>query len=118
EWGQRQEGFRARLTECGLTAATVTSPAELETAILHALVALREKQSATEPTTQRAVWSVPPLRGDEVTRPELAEALVAAVLSPHASAVGVTTGLVGAGGFERRRWRGWSRMTRRCARSS
>ena len=45
------------------------------------------------------MWSVPPLRGDEVARPELAEALVAAVLAPDAGAVGVTTGLVGAGGF-------------------
>ena len=39
------------------------------------------------------------LRGDEVTRPGLAARLVSAVLSPGAAAVGVTTGLVGAGGF-------------------
>jgi NB-ARC domain len=40
-----------------------------------------------------------PLRWDEVERPELGEALVAAVLSQEAGSVGVTTGLVGAGGF-------------------
>ena len=45
------------------------------------------------------VWSVPPLRGDEVRRPELAEALISAVLAADAGAVAVTTALVGAGGF-------------------
>ena len=34
------------------------------------------------------MWSVPPLRGDEVARPELAEALVAAVLAPDAGCGG------------------------------
>jgi Holliday junction resolvasome RuvABC ATP-dependent DNA helicase subunit len=42
---------------------------------------------------------VPPLRGDEVARPELAEALISAVLAADAGAVAVTTALVGAGGF-------------------
>ena len=68
--------------------------------MLHALVELprtaRRARAAGQPGP---VWSVPPLRGDEVARPELAEALVAAVLAPDAVAVGVTTGLVGAGGF-------------------
>jgi hypothetical protein len=45
------------------------------------------------------VVGVPPLRGDEVARPQVAEALVAALLAPGAGSVGVTTGLVGAGGF-------------------
>ena len=45
------------------------------------------------------VCSVPPLRGEEVDRPELRARLVAAVLAPDAGSVGVSTGLVGAGGF-------------------
>jgi len=45
------------------------------------------------------VCSVPPLRGEEVDRPELRARLVAAVLAPGAGSVGVSTGLVGAGGF-------------------
>ena len=100
EYGARQHAFRARLADSGVTAATVTTPGELEAAVLHALVELPREQAATaaEPVAG-PVWSVPPLRGDEVARPELAEALVAAVLAPDASAVGVTTGLVGAGGF-------------------
>src|SRR3982750_2201250 len=38
--GARQHAFRDRLAESGVTTATVTSPAELETAVLHALTAL------------------------------------------------------------------------------
>jgi len=45
------------------------------------------------------VCSVPQPRGDEIDRPELSGELVAALLSPEAGSVGVTTGLVGAGGF-------------------
>jgi hypothetical protein len=52
------------------------------------------------------VWSVPSLRGDEVERAEVAKALVAALLAPGAGAVGVTTGLVGAGGY-----RPWKKLT-------
>jgi WD40 repeat protein len=45
------------------------------------------------------VFAVPPLRGDEIARPELMEELIGAVARPGVSAVGVTTALWGAGGF-------------------
>ena len=101
QFGARQEVFRTRLADSGLVTATVTNPAELETAVLHALTALsRRSAAATDaPATQGPVWAVPPLRGDEVARPELSDAVVEAVLAPDATTVGVTTGLVGAGGF-------------------
>ncbi|MEU4746678.1 DUF4062 domain-containing protein, partial [Actinosynnema sp. NPDC023658] len=38
--GSRQERFRQRVRDSGLTVAAVSSPAELETAVLHALVEL------------------------------------------------------------------------------
>jgi hypothetical protein len=100
EHGARQQAFRARLADSGVTTATVTSPSELETALLQALVELaREDAQRPGRAAGGPVWSVPPLRGDEVERAEVAKALVAAVLAPDAGAVGVTTGLVGAGGF-------------------
>jgi tetratricopeptide (TPR) repeat protein len=49
EYGTRQHAFRDRLAGTGVTTATVTSPAELETALLHALTALprpEQQQSA------------------------------------------------------------------------
>jgi Domain of unknown function (DUF4062) len=118
EYGARQQAFRARLKNCGLTTATVASSGELEAAVLQALVVelLGSPAHASGPTAG-PVWSVPPLQGDEVTRPELAEELVAALLNPAAGVVGVITGLVGAGGSGRRHWRGWSRMIRGCGRS-
>ena len=98
-FGSRQEAFRQRLTDSGVTTAFVTSPDGLEAALLHALVEQQRSRDAGGGRAAGPVWSVPSLRGDEVARPELAEALMGAVLSPDASAVGVTTGLVGAGGF-------------------
>jgi hypothetical protein len=40
QYGARQEAFRARLVDSGVTAATVSGPAELETALLHSLTNL------------------------------------------------------------------------------
>jgi hypothetical protein len=46
------------------------------------------------------VFAVPPLRGDEVVRPRLMAELVEAVTRPGVTAaVGMTTGLWGAGGL-------------------
>jgi WD40 repeat protein len=89
EHGGRQERFRTSLPESGITVTTVTSPEGLETKLYQALV-----QVEWEP-----VFPVPPLRGDEVARPGLMEELVAAVTRPGVSAVGMTIGLWGAGGF-------------------
>jgi hypothetical protein len=99
EYGARQQGLRSRLADSGVTAAIVSSPGELETAMLLALTTLsRSHVPGVATMLPGPVWSVPRLHGDEVARPDLAEALVAAVLSAS-TAVEVTTGLVGAGGF-------------------
>ena len=91
EHGARQESFRARLRDNGVTVATVVDPAELELALYQALTRLAP--------AVRSIRSVPPQRGDEVNRPDLLDQLVEAVVAPGAGPVGVTTGLVGAGGF-------------------
>lgn len=87
----RQMAFRRRLSDSGVTTATAGTPDQLELAVYHALVKLDRFRSP--------VWAVPPLQGDEVARPGLMENLVAAVIRPGAGAVGMTTGLWGAGGF-------------------
>lgn len=71
----------------------------METALLQALIKLRHAQAPAAAAPAQPVLSVPRLRGDEVERSGLAEVLTAAVLSSDAATVGVTTGLVGAGGF-------------------
>src|SRR3954464_15682293 len=48
--GPRQHAFRERLTESGVTTATVTSPGELETALLHALTALPRPDQQSAPS--------------------------------------------------------------------
>ncbi|MCO8275845.1 DUF4062 domain-containing protein [Actinoplanes sp. TRM 88003] len=88
----RQQSFRDRVTDSDLTAAKFTDPSSLETRVYQALIELERRHVVP-------VWSVPPLRGSEVARPALTDALVEAVLAPGAGTVGVTTGLVGAGGF-------------------
>src|SRR3954469_4684982 len=63
--GARQHAFRSRLAEGGVTTATVTSPAELETAVLHALTALPRPERQPAPTravptaVERRVWTIP-----------------------------------------------------------
>jgi Domain of unknown function (DUF4062) len=49
EYGSRQEAFRVRLGDSGVTTATVTSPGELETALLQALSALPRPEQQPSP---------------------------------------------------------------------
>jgi len=53
EFGERQEAFRASLPDGGVVTRTVSSPAELETAVLHALTEL------PRPRPVGRVWNVP-----------------------------------------------------------
>ena len=53
EYGARQHAFRDRLAGSGVTTATVTSPAELETAVLQALTALPARNQRSAPPRQR-----------------------------------------------------------------
>jgi WD40 repeat protein len=98
EYGRRQEEFRASLSECGVTIVTITSPEGLSEALYQALV-LSNHGLADVRGWKGPGWAAPPLRGDEVARPQVMMKLVAAVTRPGAGAVGMTTGLWGAGGF-------------------
>ena len=59
EYGARQEAFRRRLAASGVTTTTVTSPADLETAVLHALTQLARPQQSAGRSTVRRVWTIP-----------------------------------------------------------
>jgi hypothetical protein len=135
-YSDRQDAFRARVDESGLTRSLVRSPKDLETALYQALVELAERidrgQAETElvgagssegPRTP--VFAIPPTEPGDVPRRDLARQLLEqlgiadhdaatafdqpdAALAPAASAtaeprvgpvMGMTTGLVGAGGF-------------------
>jgi hypothetical protein len=79
EHGGRQLKFRTSLLRSGVTVATVTSPEGLETALFQALVALGPGGGDTG---RGRVWVVPPVRGDEVARPGVMEALLGALARP------------------------------------
>jgi WD40 repeat protein len=97
EHGGRQEKFRNGLSGGWITVSTVSSPEGLETVLYQALV--QRGCSGSGGAVGRGPVVVPPLRGDEVARPGLMEALVGAVTRAGAGVVGMTTGLWGAGGF-------------------
>jgi tetratricopeptide (TPR) repeat protein len=99
EHGARQHAFRARLAGSGVTTATVSSPGELETALLQALTALPRPEQRPAPTAAahtavaRRVWTIPaPVRGF-TGRAELLTELEAALRS------GGPTVLTGMGGI-------------------
>jgi Domain of unknown function (DUF4062) len=106
EHGARQEQFRNSLYASGITVRSVTTPEGLETALYQALMEPGQNRYGDSVVGRGPVLAVPPLRGDEVARPELMEYLVAAVTRPGASAVGMTTGLWVLGDSERPRWLG------------
>jgi hypothetical protein len=103
EYGARQRAFRARLAGSGVTTATVTSPAELEIAVLQALTALPrpERQSvppeAQHPAVGRRVWTIPARSSVFTGRDELLAELEAALRSGSPTVVQAVTGMGGIG---------------------
>ena len=103
EHGARQHAFRGRLAGSGVTTATVTSPGELETALLQALTALPRPEQQSAPTeaahtaVERRVWTIPARVRGFTGRAELLAELEAALRSGGPTVVQAVTGMGGIG---------------------
>src|SRR5512133_639827 len=100
EYGARQQAFRERLAGSGVTTATVTSPGELETALLQALTALPrpDQQSALKgAAVGRRVWTIPARVRGFTGRAALLAELEVARRSGEATVVQAVTGMGGIG---------------------
>ena len=103
EHGARQLAFRGRLAGSGVTTATVSSPAELETAVLQALTALPRPDPHSGSTTAatlaggRRVWTIPARVRGFTGRAELLAGLEAALRAGGPTVVHAVTGMGGIG---------------------
>src|SRR3954453_22009861 len=104
EHGARQQACRVRLAGSGVTTATVTSPAELETALLHALTALprpeQQPPARTEAATtavHRRVWTIPARVRGFTGRADLLAELEATLQSGEPTVMQAVTGIGGIG---------------------
>jgi tetratricopeptide (TPR) repeat protein len=101
EFGARQEAFRKRLRDSGVTTATVSSPAELETAVYQALTELprpRATPSAEMPSPAvRRVWTVPARVREFTGRVDLLAELDATPATDGTAVVHAVTGMGGVG---------------------
>ena len=103
QYGARQQAFRGRLADSGVTTATVTSPGELETALLQALTALPRPDQRPAPAeaattaVQRRVWTIPARVRGFTGRAALLAELEVARRSGEATVVQAVTGMGGIG---------------------
>jgi len=108
EYGARQHAFRGRLVGSGVTTATVSSPAQLETALLQALTALPRPQQHPGPTQvaraavantpgARRLWTMPARVRGFTGRAGLMAELEAALRSGAPTVVQAVTGMGGIG---------------------
>ena len=94
-FGARQEGFRERLLAADRVAATVTSPDELATALLHALTTLPRARSAGVPVGR--VWNIPARNRGFTGRAGLLAGLREALLGGGPAALHALHGMGGIG---------------------
>ncbi|MGH3885597.1 MAG: FxSxx-COOH system tetratricopeptide repeat protein, partial [Pseudonocardiaceae bacterium] len=94
EHGPRQEAFRVRLLDAGVTVVKVSSPEKLETAVYQSLIELPRAESERAPIGR--VWNVPARSAQFTGREELLADLRRSLLAGGAT---VTHALHGMGGI-------------------
>ena len=97
EFGRRQEAFRRRLIDSGVTTRTVTSPAELETAVLQALTELARRGQTVGKPAVRLLWTIPARVRDFTGRTALLTELDASLSASGTTVIHAVTGIGGVG---------------------
>lgn len=95
EHGARQEGFRRRLQDGGITTTEITSPDHAEVVVLDALRQQPRAESASAPVGR--VWGIPARSARFTGRGDHLAALRSALLANRPAAVQVVHGMGGVG---------------------
>ncbi|WP_086840622.1 FxSxx-COOH system tetratricopeptide repeat protein [Amycolatopsis kentuckyensis] len=94
-YGARQEAFRQRLHDSGVTVTTVSSPDQLETELLQALTDLARPEQQSMPAGR--IWNIPARTLTFTGRDDLLKGLRTALCSGQPAVVQAVHGMAGVG---------------------